>query len=112
MATNQSLTNLRKNRRKELQKKLEEILGSKNVYFQPPENFKMQYPCIVYEVGAGLRTPADNVKYLYNQGYTVTFITKDPDPDVPDKILDMPFCSFERQFKNENLYHWIFFIYF
>lgn len=105
-------TNQRKNRRIQLQKKLEKILGSKNVYFQPPENFKMNYPCIVYEVGSGLRTPADNQVYLYNQGYSVTFITKDPDPDVPDKLLGLQYCQPERQFKSENLYHWVYFIYF
>ena len=72
----------------------------------------MKYPCIVYEVGAGLRTPADNIKYLYDQGYSVTFITKDPDSEIPDKILDLEYCSFERPFKAEGLYHWVFFIYF
>lgn len=101
-----------KNRRVELQRKLEEILESKNVYFQPPENFKLKYPCIVYEIGAGLRIPADNIKYLNFQGYSVTFITKDPDSETPDKILDLPYCSFERQFKSDNLYHWIYFVYF
>ena len=94
-----------------LSKKLKEILGTNNVYFQPPENTKLQYPCIVYEVGVGLRTPADNIKYLYNQGYSITYITKEPDTDIPDKILEMQYCTFERQFKSENLYHWIFFIY-
>ena len=105
-------TNQRKERRVQLQRKLEEILGSKNVYFQPPENFKLKYPCIVYNIGGGLRIPADNIKYLYHQGYSVTFITKDPDPDVPDKILELPYCQPERQFIVDNLYHWVFFIYF
>ena len=105
-------TNQRKNQRIQLQRKLEEILGSKNVYFQPPENIKMKYPAIVYEVGAGLRTPADNKKYLYSQGYSVTYITKDPDSDIPDKLLELEYSSFERQFKVENLYHWVFFIYY
>lgn len=82
------------------------------MYFQPPENIKINYPAITYEVGAGLRTPADNKKYLFNQGYSVTFITKDPDPDTPDKILDLQYCTLERQFKFENLYHWVFFIYY
>ena len=31
-----------------LQDKLEEVLGSKQVYFQPPESLKLKYPCIVY----------------------------------------------------------------
>ena len=105
-------TNQRKNRRIQLQAILEKILGSKNVYFQPPENIKLKYPCIVYEVGAGLRTPANNKKYLYSQGYSVTYITKDPDTNIPDDLLELQYCSYERQFKTENLYHWIFFIYF
>ena len=101
-----------KQSRLKLQTMLENVLGSENVYFQPPENIKLKYPCIVYEIGGGLRVPADNIKYLYYQGYTVTFITREPDPDVPDKILDMPYCQPERQFKVDNLYHWPFFIYF
>ena len=95
-----------------LQKILEEILGSKNVYFQPPENFKLKYPCIIYEIAGGLRTPADNIKYFYYQGYSVTYITKDPDSEIPDKILDMDFVQPERMFVTENLYHHVFFIYF
>ena len=72
----------------------------------------MQYPCIVYEPGAGLRTPADNKKYLYNQGYSITLITKNEDPPEVDEILELPYCSLQRPFKAENLYHWVFFIYF
>ena len=105
-------TNHRKNRRIQLQRILEEILGSTNVYFEPPENIKMKYPCIVYEKGTGLRTPADNKKYLYNQGYEVTYITKDPDSDIPDKLLELEYCQPERSFRSENLYHEVFFIYF
>ena len=36
--------------RLELQTLLEEILGSRNVYFQPPESVKMNYPAIVYSL--------------------------------------------------------------
>ena len=34
--------------RLDLQTFLEELLESKNVYFQPPESVKMKYPAIVY----------------------------------------------------------------
>ena len=105
-------TNQREEKRKKFHLILKEILGSDNVYFQPPEGFKLKYPCIIYEIGAALRTPADNKKYLYSQGYDVTFITKDPDPDIPDKLLDLEYSSQQRQFKTENLYHWVFFIYY
>ena len=35
--------------RKALQADLEQLIGSRNVYYQPPENVKMNYPAIVYE---------------------------------------------------------------
>ena len=31
-----------------LQTKLEELLGSRHVYYQPPESLKMEYPAIRY----------------------------------------------------------------
>ena len=34
--------------RLELQETLEELLGSRNVYYEPPANIKMEYPAIVY----------------------------------------------------------------
>ena len=34
--------------RLELQSKLEELLGTRNVYYQPPESIKIGYPAIVY----------------------------------------------------------------
>ena len=37
-------------KRKDLQKLLEQTLGSRNVYFQPPATIKMQYPAIRYEL--------------------------------------------------------------
>ena len=36
--------------RLDLQKIFEDILGSKNVYFQPPESLKMKYPAIRYSL--------------------------------------------------------------
>ena len=35
-------------RRLKLHERLVEILGTDHVYFQPPENFKLEYPAIVY----------------------------------------------------------------
>lgn len=72
----------------------------------------MQYPCITYEPGVGDRKPADNKKYLFHQGYTITLITKNEDPPEIDEILELQYCTLERPFKADNLYHWVFFIYF
>ena len=40
-------------KRIDLGNKLKEILGSSNVYFQPPDNLKMVYPCIRYRLEGG-----------------------------------------------------------
>ena len=51
------------NRRLELQSKFEELLGSRNVYYNPPATLKMQYDAIRYSL-SGLHTAhANNAKY-------------------------------------------------
>ena len=49
-----------------LHNKLVEILGTKNVYFQPPP--KLNYPCIKYELGSQKRMHANNNNYIKKQG--------------------------------------------
>ena len=46
--------------RLDLQTFLEELLKSKNVYFQPPESVKMKYPAIVYALDDIENVHADN----------------------------------------------------
>ena len=53
--------------RPNLQTKLEQILGSRNVYFQPPESIKLNYPAIVYKRSNIQNTFADNE--VYKQSY-------------------------------------------
>lgn len=64
-------------KRVELGKKLKEILGSDNVYFQPPDNLKMSYPCIRYRLEGGNAEYADNVPYRFSRQYELVFICKD-----------------------------------
>ena len=47
-----------------LQETLETILGSENVYFQPPESYKIEYPCIIYERANIKAIKADNIGYI------------------------------------------------
>lgn len=99
-------------KRLELQSILEEILGSRNVYFQPPASFVMKYPCIVYERSDIKPTRADNFNYLKQNRYLVTAIDKDPDSAIPDRLMDLPYCSFNRHFVSDNLNHDVFILYF
>lgn len=98
--------------RLELHEILVGILGSRNVYFQPPESFKLKYPCIVYERDDMPVRYADDKVYNLFKKYTVTVIDQDPDSIIPDKILKLPYCRFNRHFVIDNLNHDAFIIYF
>jgi hypothetical protein len=98
--------------RVELQTKLETFLGSRNVYFQPPESFKLRYPCIIYQLSRMRKVHADNRLYQDRIAYQVTIIDEDPDSEYPKEILKWEYCSFDRFFKADNLNHWVFELYF
>lgn len=91
--------------RLELQSKLEELLGSKNVYYQPPESMKLDYPAIVYHKDRPEIKHANNSQYLRQNSYTITVIDRKPDNEVIDKLLKLPLCSYDRNFKTDNLEH-------
>lgn len=98
----------------ELQEVLQEIMGPNNrVYYQPPENLKITYPCIVFERSTALLDYADNQPYMKHKRYTVTLISKTADNDeYLDQLLDLPMCTFDREFKSDNLVHDVFNLYF
>ena len=98
--------------REALQALLEELLGSRNVYFQPPESVKLKYPCIVYERSDIRTVRADNLPYLKHKRYTVTYIDEDPDSKIPDKLLELERCGFDRHLTSDNLNHDVFTLYY
>lgn len=98
--------------RLELQALFEELLGSRNVYFQPPETIKLNYPCIIYERSSNKAIHANNNPFVLFHKYTVTLIDKNPDTVLPDKLHSLPKTNFDRSFVNDNLYHYVFTIYF
>jgi len=93
-------------RRLELHEKLCSILGSRNCYFQPDENIKLKYPCIVYKRDAGSTIHADDNKYRYVPEYTTTVIDRDPTSSIPERIFEeFRMSRFERSFVSDNLNH-------
>lgn len=98
--------------RTELQTLLESILGSKNVYFQPPENLGLKYPCIVYERSGSKNEHADNIKYIKHRRYTITYIDQNPVSPIVDELEDLPYCTSEKSFISDNRNHFPFTIYF
>lgn len=100
------------NRREELHEILCEALGSRNVYFQPPESIKMQYPAIVYSRDDIDNNFANNSVYMQSLAYSVIVIDSDPDSEVVDRVSKLPRCQYDRHYKSDNLNHDIFTIYY
>lgn len=98
--------------RLDLDTTLRSILNSNNTYFQPPPKCQLKYPCIVYSLYDIYRTTANNELYGSSKVYELTLIDSDPDTELVDKILALPYCSFVRYFANDNLNHYIFNLYY
>lgn len=99
-------------RRLSLQEILVNILGSNNVYFQPPETIKLQYPCIVYERSNIDNQYADNRAYMSMVRYSLTLITRSPESDLVKEILELPYCSYDRYYAADTLNHDVFTLYY
>lgn len=95
-------------RRTNLQAKLEEILGSSHVYFQPPSSLLMQYPAIKYDLDAMDIKYADDAKYLRFDRYTITLMDYNPESQYVEALLELPFCRFNRKYKADQLCHYVF----
>lgn len=98
--------------RVKLQTKLEELLGSRNVYYQPPESLKMEYPAIRYSKSKIESRQADDMNYSNFTCYKITVIDRRPDNDVINKIMELPLSSFERHYVSDNLNHDVINLYF
>ena len=98
-------------RRLKLQRRLENVLGSRNVYYQPPTGTMLTYPCIVYNLDTANDVHANDHIYRRLYRYSLTYITKDPDDMKRDIIDDLQYCRFNRMFVSDNLNHFVYTIY-
>lgn len=83
-----------------------------HVYFQPPSNIKMSFPCILYTRDDSYSEHADNRPYIHAKRYQVTVVDRNPDSPLPDLVESLPLCSFSRAFAADDLNHWVFNLYF
>lgn len=99
--------------RLELHEELCEILGSRNVYFQPPESVKMTYPCIRYDLSAVDQRHADDKTYYSSRRYEIIVIDRDPDSEIPFAVLDsFQMSRFDRKYTADNLNHFVITLYY
>lgn len=89
------------------------LLGSRNVYFQPPESTKLVYPCIIYRLNSIRSMYANNKHYIGHDQYIVTVIDRDPDSDIEYRFLSyFPMAHFDRSYSTGGLNHSIFTLYY
>lgn len=86
--------------------------GNDNVYFQPPENLQLTYPCTVYELDGFYEPKADNYDYHRRHRYKLTYITHDPDDPNIEALSDLQYCQMNRPYTADNLYHYPYIIYY
>lgn len=98
--------------RLKLQTELEELLGSRNVYYQPPASVQMSYPAIVYSRKQIENRNADDGIYLQLYSYELIVIDEDPDSDIVTKVSKLPTCRFDRHYTSDNLNHDVFTLYY
>lgn len=93
-------------KRSQLHEQLCHILGSRHVYFQPPETVKLIYPCIIYNLAGSAVDYADNQAYSYTNQYDVLLITKDAENSLTrDLAMAFPMIRHSRHFISDNLQH-------
>jgi hypothetical protein len=96
--------------RLELQTLLEGFVD--NVYFQPPENVKLVYPCIIYERDYADTKFADDKPYTHTVRYMIMVIDQDPDSAILSQVAALPMCIFSRFYTASNLNHNVFNMFF
>ena len=99
--------------RLELHEELCNLLGSRNVYYQPPESLKLKYPCIVYSRSIPNKHNANNRLYMSTNCYDGIIIDPTPDSEIPDEIVEyFPMCSLSKSYASDNLNHYPFTLYY
>ena len=99
--------------RAELHEEFCTILGTRNVYFQPPESVRMYYDAIRYQLAGKDTIKANNRLYKTTNCYDGVVITRDPDTVIPDAILShFEMCRFGRPYVADNLNHYPFTLYY
>ena len=98
--------------RVELHNLLENLLAGVTIYFQPPTNVTLVYPCLLYRRLPSRITRAGNNTYGVTRKYKLTLIDDNPDTIFLDVVLTIPNIVHETYFTKGNLNHDVFVLHF
>lgn len=98
--------------RLDLHNELCEILGATDrVYFSPPTH--MKYPCIRYDDAGEDVNYGDNTRYHVKRRWTIMIIDENPDSKIPANLVNhFPYCSKDRVYAADGLYHFVYNLYY
>lgn len=85
--------------------------SNRRVYYQPPQSINLSYPCILYDLDMIRKIHADDIGYKKDYRYSITIIDKDPDSTLHEYVDALPYASFNRAYKADNLYHYVYTLY-
>ena len=79
-----------------------------HAYYQPPEGYKLQYPCIVYDLDYEHTFDADNLIYNRRKRYSITVMDRSSESVVAEQVGEMFQIKMERHFVSDNLHHYVY----
>ena len=85
--------------------------NNNNIYYQPPENIKIEYPALIYTKDNINIKYANNRSYIIKDRYMITIIDKRPDNQAIKKILNLENTSYNRHYVSNGLNHDVLTIY-
>lgn len=99
-------------KRVDIQEKFKFLLGSNNVYYQPPANLKMKYPAIVYSLDGLDVKHFDNTRLINKNCFSVTHIYRNESENLVETMLkNFEYISFDNRSIVDGIYNDHFTIY-
>ena len=93
-------------KRVDIQEKFKFLLGSNNVYYQPPANLKMKYPAIVYSLDGLDVKRFDNTKLINKNCFSVTHIYRNESENLVETMLkNFEYISFDNRSIVDGIYN-------
>lgn len=93
-------------KRVDIQEKFKFLLGSNNVYYQPPANLKMKYPAIVYSLDGLDVKRFDNKRLINKNCFSVTHIYRNESENLVETMLkNFEYISFDNRSIVDGIYN-------
>lgn len=107
------------NKTDEIQQKLKD-LGIPNVYFEPPENQMLKFPCAIVHMGTISTRNANNAVYKLDNSYEIRYVRRQFDDEMVNTILkgdsthNRPFAMIRhiRHYTAEGLHYDLYKLYY